>query len=65
MSLTDSTILERVHEMETSHARHDVKITNLESWVGDIHKSVKGLEKKASMALGALLVIEVLIKLWK
>jgi hypothetical protein len=62
---SDSTILERVHDVETIQARHDVKLENLEEWVHDIHKTVKGLEKKASMLLGALIVIEVLLKFWK
>lgn len=61
----ESSLLERVHDMENSQARHDVKIGNLEDWVRDIHKSVKGLEIKASMLLGALVVVEVLLKLWK
>jgi hypothetical protein len=65
MSPSDSTILERIHKMELTQARHDEKIDKLDKWVKDIHDSVKGLEKKASMAIGALVLAEIIIKLWR
>lgn len=65
MPLSESTILERIHVIETTQALENQKLSSLEDWIHDIHKTVKALEKKAYMLLGALAVFEVLLKFWK
>jgi hypothetical protein len=57
-------ILERVHKVETAQATHTEKLINLDSWVTDIHKTLKGVEYKVTLGVGGLLAIELFFKIW-
>ena len=63
--MIEASPLERLRDVELKQVRHDEKMQNLENWVKGIHKSVKGLEKKASMLVGAFVVFELVMKYWK
>lgn len=40
-----------------------MKIDNLESWVGDIHKTLKDLDSKVKVGTGILIGVQVVIQL--
>ena len=61
---SESQILERVHVMETTQATHTEKLANLDSWVTDIHKTLKSVEYKVTLGVGGLLAIELFFKIW-
>lgn len=59
---TESQIMEKVHAIDRTQGEHGVKIDNLESWVEDIHKTLKGLESKVTLFSGALIGIQIAIQ---
>jgi hypothetical protein len=61
---TESQTMEKVHEIDREQGQHEVRIRNLESWVNDIHKTLKSVELKVTLAGGAFLAIEFFFKIW-
>ena len=56
--------MEKIHTVENQTGRHSVRLDNLDAWVGDIHKSLKNVERNVTLASGAFLAIELFFKIW-
>lgn len=61
--------MEKVHNVDKTQGEHGVRIENLESWVGDIHKTLKDLDSKVKLGTGILIGVQVAIqfafKVWE
>lgn len=72
MSLTDSQLLERIHDLENELGKQEVRmdqfivaVDRVNKTVEALESTVKGIEKKIYLATGAILAVEIILKIWR
>ncbi len=72
MTFIDTQMLERIHDLENQLGQQEVRmnafitsIDRVNRTVEALEETVKGIEKKLFMATGAILAVEIILKLWR